>query len=700
MLAVFLVVVSILGGHAQQPPAPSAPVPTQAEPAGQTDGQQEPEQGPPDRSPVFRTGINFIRVDTIVTDSDGNHVTDLQPSDFEVYEDGVLQTVETFELVEIGAVPVAGAEPARPVYNRFDVEREAARSDVRMVVIFFDDYHVRWGSGERAAHQIVEFLQTSLLPTDLVAVMFPLTPLFDLNFTRDHQAIINQVENWVGRKYEYDARNIFENNYVHLPVETVELIRNYVSFSALQGLMIHLGGLRDARKNVLLVSEGYTYYVPPQLRGMDAQNPNDPFSNPAARDRFAGETGYEQTTQFFADAGLFQDLRRIYATANRFNTAIYSLDPRGLAVGEFDVAQPDIDIQTDQRSLRGTQDSLRMLAEETDGRAIINQNDMLPGLGQMMTDASAYYLLGYNSSLSPTDGEFHELEVRVKRDGVSVRSRPGFWAVTERDAERALEAPLNEPPRAVDVALDALAEPRRGRLVRTWVGTSRGDDGETKVTFVWEPTRGQSARLGEPDRVLVTAMGDSGGTFRGRVPEPATGASQGLAGQTGGGSGALARATFDVAPGVLQMSLAIEGQTGEVLDRDRDEIEIPDFTGPDLVLSTPAFVRARNSLEWQELVGDWDAIPTPAREFRRTERILLRFDAYAPGTAAPQVKAWLLNRAGDRLYPLVVQPAADGQPNQIDIQPAHLAPAEYVVELTATTPTDELVELVAFRIES
>ena len=193
------------------------------------------------------------------------------------------------------------------------------------------------------------------------------------------------------------------------------------------------------------------------------------------------------------------DLRELFATANRFNTAIYALDPRGLAAQEYDVSQPNIGPETNRRALRVTQDSLRVLADETDGLAIVNRNDFVPGLRRMLRDASAYYLLGYDSSRSATDGKFHKLEVRVKRDGVRVRSRPGFWAMTERDVERILAAPRREPPKAVDTALSALAEPARRHLVRTWLGTSRGEDGKTLVTFVWEPTRG-SARREDPAR--------------------------------------------------------------------------------------------------------------------------------------------------------------------------------------------------------
>ena len=700
-----LVSAYIVSGQAQQPPtSPPEPEAAQDEPSPQTaDATAAGVDETVDPVPIFRAGINVVRVDAIVTDGDGNHVSDLQASDFEIYEDGELQTVESFQLIEIDALAALDAEPPGGITNRNDVEREASRSDVRVFVIFFDDYHVRWGNGQNASAQIVEFLEKNLIPTDLIAVMYPLTPLMDLNLTRNHALVIEQVKNWYGRKYDYRPLNEYENEYTFYPTETVELIRNYVSFSALQGLAIHLGGLREARKNVLVVSEGYTYYVPPQLRGRNAtQGPNS-IENPDMRNLSAGSSLYEQTRQVFSNADMYSDLKRVYSTANRFNTAFYTIDPRGLAVFEYDlssVAAASIGYDTDSAVLGDTQNTLRLLAEETDGRAIVNQNDLIPGLEQMMRDASAYYLMAYNSSLVPTDGEFHEIEVKVKRDGVRVRNRPGYWAMSERDVKRALEGPANEPPRAVDLALDSLSEPRRGYLVRTWIGTSRGANGRTKVTFVWEPTRGQSGRGDDPARVLVTAMSESAGaSYRGRVPERDGTSARGLAG-AGAAEGGLKIVSFDADPGTLQLSLAVEGESGEVLDRDRDEIEIPDFTGPSLVLGTPAFFRARNNLEWERLVTDWDAVPAVSRDFRRTERVLLRFDAYAPGTAEPNVTAWLLNRAGKRMYPLVVQSSKDGHPNQVDVPVVGLAPAEYVVELTATTSADEVVELVAFRLQS
>ena len=659
--------------------------------------------GAADPSAIFRSGISYIRVDVIATDEDGDHVTDLTLDDFEVYEDEVRQEVDSFQLVEVDLLPALGDAPLVPVGpRRSDQELAASQADVRVFVIFLDDYHVREGNSLRMRQVLAEFLQNELIPTDLVGVMYPLMPLDALRLTRDHEAVSNAVNQFHGVKYDYDVRNAFEARYNFYPTRVVERMRNDVSLSALRGLMIRLGGIREGRKTVVVVSEGYTNYVPPQLQARNAELGVNRRANPFAGDPFAGDSMFQQTMAAFEDSTLMLDLRRVYETANRFNTSLYTLDPRGLAVFEFDLDQPAIGARTDGRALRRTQDTLRLLAEQTDGVAIVNQNNLTRGLRQMLYDASAYYLLGYNSSLEAIDGEFHEIEVRVKRDGVRVRARPGYWAITERDAERALRPAVNEPPRAVEVALSALAEPRRGRLVRTWVGTAPAANGRTRVTFVWEPVEGRGRRDAAAS-VLVTAMGDRGGAyFRGRVPEPSSRSGRGTSRRRREAAAAppVTRVEFEADPGTLQLSLAIEGKGGEVLDRDRDEIEIPDFTGPDVVLGTPSFVRARNALELRQIVDDFTVVPIAGREFRRTDHLLVRVDAHAPGGASPTVEARLLNRRGDSIYALDVQPAADGRPYQVHVTPVSLPPGEYLIELRAATASDEVTRIVAFRLVS
>ena len=219
-------------------------------------------------------------------------------------------------------------------------------------------------------------------------------------------------------------------------------------------------------------------------------------------------------------------MRDVWDLANKNNVAIYAVDPRGLPTSEFDLSQPAVSLEVDRQYLNATMDTLRVLAEQTDGRAIVNRNDLAAGMRQIVRDTSAYYLLGYNSTQAPSDGKFHEIKVRVKRSGVQVRARRGYWALTATDVARAL-APRVEPPKAVENALASISVSAAAHnTIRTWIGTSRGANGKTRVTLVWEPmprvAGDRNARSEAPSRVMVTAAGPDGAPyFRGRVPEVA-----------------------------------------------------------------------------------------------------------------------------------------------------------------------------------
>src|SRR4030095_12891094 len=140
----------------------------------------------------------------------------------------------------------------------------------------------------------------------------------------------------------------------------------------------------------------------------------------------------------------------------------------------------------DRNHLNAALDTLRTLASNTDGRAIINRNDLATGMKQIIRDSRGYYLLGYNSTQAPTDGKFHEIKVRVTRRGVDVRARKGYWALTADEAARASAPPKPGAPPEVTAALNTIAEPERGRPARFWTGTAKGDNGLTRLTFAWE----------------------------------------------------------------------------------------------------------------------------------------------------------------------------------------------------------------------
>jgi VWFA-related protein len=527
--------------------------------------------------------------------------------------------------------------------------------------------------------------------------MYPLTPLDAVSLTRNHNSIVSAIQRFEGRKFRYDPRNEFEERYAQYPTEVVEQIRNQVVMTALRGLASRLGSLREGRKAIIYVSEGFTTLLPPQMRNPIATMPG--LGNPRSRDPFAGENDpREDTARLFSEADMLSQMRDVWDAANRNNAAFYTLDPRGLANFEYGIEE-GVGFKTDAKALQSSQDSLRTLASETDGRAIVNQNDLSRGLAQMVRDSSAYYLIGYNSSQAPSDGRFHEIKVRVKRPGIDVRARKGYWAPTVADTAR-VGAPKPEIPKPVQQALASIAAPggRSGagsHIVRTWIGTSRADNGKTRVTFIWEPAppapgmpREQAGRVS-----LIAADSKGGLVWRGRVPDVALASAAPTAATAGGSVTGPQRVTFEAPPGKMELRIAVEQAGGDVIDNEIRDIVVPDLTGSDGI-STPRVFRTRNAREFQMASRDADAVPSAAREFSRTDRLLVRFDVY--GTDAPT--AALLNRSGKKMADLPVAAAPTGGTHQIDLGLGSIAPGEYLIEISVAGRASQ--ELVPVRVTS
>jgi VWFA-related protein len=673
---------------AERPSARQSTTPPPQPPPAQQ--QQQPQQQDP-QPPVIRTGINFVRVDAIITDRQGNPVLDLKQEEFRIKEDGKPQTIESFSVVKIEDRDQIDAPVPIEIRSIYDEQREAARPDVRLFILFLDDYHVRRGNDMSVRKPLIEFIQNQLGPLDMVAVMYPLTSINDLSFTRNRKSLISAVENFEGRRFNYLPRNEFEEKYAYYPASTVERIRNQVTMTAIKGAAIKLGGMREGRKSIIFVSEGFSNTLPPQLDDPVAAmpgigNPNRGSPGAVASDR----------TEFVNMADMISDLSLIFTEANRNNTSIYCVDPRGLAPFEYDINQ-GVGLQVDKRHLDSALDNLRALADNTDGRAIINRNDLAKGMQQIIRDSSGYYLLGYNSTQAPTDGRFHKIDVEVTRRGVDVRARKGYWAYTAEDAARAASSAAKaEAPPAVTSALATLAEPARGRPARFWVGTGRGDAGKSRVTFVWEPIApapGEPRRTGDAGASFVTLTAfapDGRPVFRGRVPDqpappPAV------------GSVAPSSATFDAPPGQLQLRMVVQTGDGQVMDSSTRELTVPDYTKVQVSFGTPRFFRARTPRELQAMLADPAAVPAAERTFSRTERVAIRADAYAPGGSTPVITARLLNRGGSPMSDVPVR-ASQGGSAEMELTLAALAAGDYLLELTAKADGSSAQEVIAFRL--
>ena len=706
LAAVFLTLLVVTAPDARQAPQPAPPPQSQPPPASPPAptappaGQQQTGEPARAQQPI-RTGINFVRVDAIVTDKQGNAVLDLKPEEFQVSEDNKPQKIDSFSVVKINVDSQIDGPPPIPIRSDSDEEREAARPDVRLFVILMDDYHVRRGNDMAVRKPLIDFVQNSLAPADMVALMYPLTPVTDLRFTRDRAGLINAIDHFLGRKFNYQPQNEFEEKYAYYPASTVERVRNEVTMGALKGAAIRLGGLREGRKSIIFVSEGFTSTLPPQLNDPVAAIPG--IGN-SARGRPSVQSPGD-SAEFFNSADLLNDMRDVYDIANRQNTSIYAVDPRGLAAFEYDVNEA-VGLQADLKNLNSTMDTLRVLADNTDGRAIVNRNDIGTAMKQIVRDASGYYLIGYNSTQAPTDGRFHEIKVRVTRRGVDVRARKGYYAYSAEDVKRATAAPTPDAPTGVSAALNAIAEPARGRAARFWIGTAKGEKG-ARVTFAWEPMSmdDSQARVSSDNaaaRVMLTATAPDGRpVFRGRVPEEGGGQSPIPTSSTTAAAVATAApgasASFDAAPGPLQLRMVVENSRGQVMDSATQEFTVPDFSKVQVSMSTPKVFHARTVREMQALRGNPAGVPAVERSFSRAERILVHVDAYSTDGSAPTITARLLNRAGTSMAEIPVQSPTPGS-GELELTLSAFAAGNYVIEMNAKTASGTAQELVAFNV--
>jgi hypothetical protein len=239
-------------------------------------------------------------------------------------------------------------------------------------------------------------------------------------------------------------------------------------------------------------------------------------------------------------------------------------------------------------------------------------------------------------------------------------------------------------PEPVLDALAAMAVPNQdGRVLRTWIGVGRGADGKSRVTVVWEPTAGAAARGEAAANVTFTAGRPRAETVFENPPMDLA-------------AGTPHRVSFDVAAGPLELKIVVADRDGNTIDRETRPVDVPDYAGGAAILGTPRFHRPRTPREFQTLAADADAIPIVARDFARTDRLLIRFDATAPGGEPASPSAAILSRAGRRMFEVPVTRAIAGASHQIDMTLSSLPAGEYVLEVMAASGGPR--QLAAFRV--
>jgi VWFA-related protein len=410
---------SLSAQQAASPQPPSSPTPaTEAPPV------------------TFRVEVNYVEVDALVTDAQGNIASDLTANDFELLEDNKPQKVSTFALVNI---PIERAE--RPLFVSTPVEPDVETNsggEGRIYLIVLDDLHTDPTRAPRVKAALHRFFEQNFGINDLAAVVYTGGRSSDSqDFTNNPRLLLASVDKFTGRKLRSATLERIEGARTNPDTGTLgpgddpnDQERAFQARSVMatvRKLAEFMAGVRGRRKAMLFISEGIDYDI----------------------NRVMGIEGSTASS-------VMLDTQDAIAAATRGNVSIYSIDPHGLSTGAEDLIQTSstfedqgVGLTSARNELRLSQDSLRVLAENTGGFAAVNQNDFNRAFDRIVRENSTYYVLGYYPTNDKRDGRFRKLQVRVKRPGLQVRSRNGYFA-----ARGKASTPKTTATKALNPAID------------------------------------------------------------------------------------------------------------------------------------------------------------------------------------------------------------------------------------------------------
>jgi VWFA-related protein len=552
--------------------------------------QGQPQQ--PQQPPItFRAEVNYVEVDTRVLDRDGKFVTGLDAADFEILEDGKPQKVTAFSLVNIplerAERPLFASKPIEP-----DVRTNLQGADGRIYVIVLDDLHTAPLRSQRIKLAAKLFIERYVGANDLAAVVHT-SGRSDAGqeFTTSQTRLLRAVDRFMGRKLNSSTRNMMDD--VQRRAGTAlaadpatDLDDKERGFNAratlesIRNVSNYLGNIRGRRKAVVMFGEGIDYNI------------NEIFSTSITE------------AQTVIDA-----TRDMIAAATRANVAIYAVDPRGLGAEFEDMGSiqsfPDdttlgLGMGSIFNEVRLSQDSLRVMGEETGGFAVINKNDFGSAFQRIVDDNSSYYVMGYYSTNDRRDGRFRRIEVRLRdKPGYVIRARKGYVAPRGKAPETraaakdgpspelkdAMESPLplTALPLAVTAAVFKGPAPKGAVVISTFVNGSA-------IPFV------EADGMFKNDlEVLGIATDDKGKTFatnRNTVnlnmkPDTAKRVTA---------TGFRVIQSLDLAPGRYNLRIGVRESNTRKAGSVTVDVEVPDFSKQPLTMSDVAMTSAMSGV--------------------------------------------------------------------------------------------------------
>jgi VWFA-related protein len=438
------------------------------------------------QGPVPGVGTEIVRLDVLVTDASGNPVPNLTRGDFEVLEDGKPQHITNFLLVVRRQATSSEASAEEPPL--LEAPSEAAAGPIRHIVIVVDDLHMTRASVEQAKAALRRFVGEQVAPDDKVALVATSSPAGLQPLTED-RAVLQQA---IGRISSRD---------------TVMSEARGSQMSAAQAELI-LRGDQDALRlatRLLMDEPGSTLTSSSPratVEATDGATPAglDPGEKAAAREAqreargvLAGALRFSQISLITVDEVLrglvalpgrklcllvsdgflvgkgtseeqTQLLRQVTDAATRSGAVIYALDAHGLTPTAADasvvgpVTDPGLRERVARLAREESRATLQRLTDDTGGILVTGANGTGAGLGRMLADNEAYYLIAYEPANTKRDGRYRKIELRLPRHpDLAVRTRRGYLAPDERkQGKAALRAGAALPP--LVASRNALAE--------------------------------------------------------------------------------------------------------------------------------------------------------------------------------------------------------------------------------------------------
>jgi VWFA-related protein len=444
-----------------------------------------------------------VQLDVVVKDKKGRIVKDLRPGDFEVYEDGVKQNIESFRLVTREATAntsevkseVKTAVP-RPSTPNTPAPRPKTEENAGVIAIVFD--RLSPDARKRARDAAMTYVGENVKLDDYVGVFVVNLGIATLqNYTTNAQLVRAGIDNASLR-----AASNFEtaNNANRLNEQATQARAASASAAAGAGAAGAAGGAGAGAAG----SAAGAADVDARFAEMQARTEETFTVLQRDQQGYATTNGLlavvnsmkslpgRKAIIFFSEGmaippNVRQHFRSVVNNANRANVSVYAVDAAGLRpISPTQESRDEINARTRQRmdnldrvftggamtmGLERNEDLLKLnpqsslmdLAQETGGAFIGDTNNMGQRLKQVDEDMHSYYLLSYEPTNQNYDGKFRNVSVKLNRSGVDVQSRQGYYAVTPTGSSPVLfyEAPalaiLNSATPPNDFLLQSLS---------------------------------------------------------------------------------------------------------------------------------------------------------------------------------------------------------------------------------------------------